>query len=138
VLCIDRAKLDLRVAVCHKRRLSGAEVSINRITGDVAGRRCTIIDDMISTGATIAESVRALNGAGAVSEHVVVATHGVFAPGALEKVASVGVRELLVTDSIELRDAAFARLVPTIVSIAPLLATAIRRLLDGGSLRELA
>lgn len=131
-------KLDLPVAVCHKRRLSGAEVSINRITGDVAGHRCIIIDDMISTGATIAESVRALNDAGAVSEYIVVATHGVFAPGALEKVASVGVRELLVTDSIEPRDAASARLIPAIVSIAPLLATAIRRLLDGGSLRELA
>jgi ribose-phosphate pyrophosphokinase len=131
-------RLDLPVAVCHKRRLSGAEVSVSRITGEVAGRRCVIVDDMISTGGTIAESVRALNDAGALPDHVVAATHGVFAPGALEKVAAAGVRELLVTDSIEPRGVATARLAPTIVSIAPLLATAILRILDGGSLRQLA
>ena len=130
--------LDLPVAVCHKRRLSGAEVSITRITGDVAGRRCVIIDDMISTGGTIAESVRALADAGARPEPVVAATHAVLAPGALEKIAGTGVRELLVTDSIEPRSLVSAPLLPTIVSIAPLLATAFRRLLDGGSLRELA
>jgi ribose-phosphate pyrophosphokinase len=130
--------LDLPVAICHKQRLSGSEVSISRITGVVVGRRCIIVDDMISTGATIAESVRALNDAGSASEHVVVATHAVFAPGALEKVATAGVRELFVTDSIEPRYAASAPLTPAVVSIAPLLATAIRRLLDGGSLRELA
>jgi phosphoribosylpyrophosphate synthetase len=49
-----------------------------------------------------------------------------------------GVRELFLTDSIEPRGDSTARLVPTIVSVAPLIATAIRRLLDGGSLRELA
>jgi ribose-phosphate pyrophosphokinase len=130
--------LDLPVAVCHKRRLSGADVSVNRITGDVAGRRCIIIDDMISTGATIVESVRALNDAGAMKECLVAATHAVLASGSLDKMAAAGVRDLLVTDSIESRADASGPLVPTIVSIAPLLATIIRRLLDGGSLRELA
>ncbi len=131
-------KLDLPVAVCHKRRLGGTEVSIARITGDVAGRRCIIIDDMISTGGTIVESVRALNEAGALTEHIVAATHAVLVPGALEKIGDAGVRELFFTDSIEPRDNSVTRPKPTIVSIAPLLATAIRRLLDGGSLRELA
>lgn len=130
-------QLDLPVAVCHKRRLSGTEVSVGRITGEVAGRRCIIVDDMISTGGTIAESVRALEEAGAEPEHVVAATHAVLVPGALEKLADAGVRELFVTDSIESCDDS-ASIVPTIVSIAPLLATAIRRLIDGGSLRELA
>lgn len=130
--------LNLPVAVCHKRRLGGAEVSVSRITGDVAGRRCIIVDDMISTGGTIVEAVRALNEAGAVPEHVVAATHAVLVPGALEKMEDAGVRDLLVTDSIEPRGDATARLVPTTVSIASLLATAIRRLLDAGSLRELA
>jgi ribose-phosphate pyrophosphokinase len=132
------AKLDLPVAVCHKRRLGGAEVKVSRITGDVAGRPCIIIDDMISTGGTIVESVRALNEAGAMPEHVVAATHAVLVPGALDKLGDAGVRELFVTDSIEPSGEPAAGLRPTIVSIAPLLATAIRRLLDGGSLRELA
>jgi ribose-phosphate pyrophosphokinase len=130
--------LDLPVAVCHKRRLGGAEVSVGRITGDVARRRCIIVDDMISTGGTIVESVRALNDAGALPEHIVAATHAVLVPGALEIIADAGVCELFVTDSIQPRADAAARLTPTIVSVAPLLATAIRRLLDGGSLRELA
>jgi ribose-phosphate pyrophosphokinase len=131
-------KLDLPVAVCHKRRLGGAEVSVARITGDVAGRRCIIIDDMISTGGTIVEAVRALNEAGALPEHIVAATHAVLVPGALDKIADAGVRALFVTDSIELPVSKAARLMPTVVSVAPLITTAIRRLLDGGSLRELA
>lgn len=131
-------KLDLPVAVCHKRRLGGAEVSVSRITGDVAGRQCIIVDDMISTGGTIVESVRVLNEAGATPEHIVAATHAVLVPGALEKLETAGIRELFVTDSIEPRADSAVRLQPTIVSIATLLATAIRRLLDGGSLRELA
>lgn len=131
-------KLELPVAVCHKRRLGGAEVGISRITGDVAGRRCIIVDDMISTGSTIVESVRVLNEAGAIPEHIVAATHAVLVPGALDMIADAGVAELLVTDSIEPRGDLTTRLVPTIVSIAPLIVTAIRRLLDGGSLRELA
>jgi ribose-phosphate pyrophosphokinase len=131
-------KLDLPVAVCHKRRLGGAEVSVSRITGDVVGRQCVIIDDMISTGGTIVESVRALNDAGAAPGHIVAATHAVLVPGALQKMDDAGVRELFLTDSIEPRGDSTARLVPTIVSVAPLIATAIRRLLDGGSLRELA
>ena len=58
---------------------------------------------MISTGGTIVESVRALNEAGAATNHVVAATHAVLVPGALDKIADAGVRELLVTDSIEPR-----------------------------------
>ena len=131
------AILDLPVAVCHKRRLSGSEVAVTRITGDVAGRRCIVVDDMISTGATIAESVRALNDAGAVGEPLVAASHAVLAPGALDKMADAGVRDLFVTDSIEPRADSTTRLTPTIVSVAPLLAMSIRRLVDGGSLREL-
>ena len=131
-------KLDLPVAVCHKRRLGGAEVSINRVTGDVRDRRCIIVDDMISTGGTIVESVRALEHAGASPGAIVAATHAVLVPGALDKLAGAGVQQLLVTDSIEPRADSAARLSPEVVSIAPLIATAIRHLLQGGSLRELA
>lgn len=130
--------LDLPVAVCHKRRLGGAEVSISRVTGDVKGRRCIVVDDMISTGGTIVEAVRALEQAGALPGAIVAATHAVLVPGALDKIAAAGVRNLLVTDSIEPRGEPAARLSPAVVSIAPLLATAIRHLLRGGSLRELA
>lgn len=130
--------LGLPVAVCHKRRLGGAEVSIGRITGDVAGRQCLIIDDMISTGGTIVESARALNEAGAAPDHIVAATHAVLVPGALDRIEAAGVRALLVSDSIASQANAGALLHPAVISIAPLVAGAIRRLLAGGSLRELA
>jgi len=130
--------LDLPAAVCHKQRTSATEVSVTRITGDVAGRPCLIVDDMIATGSTIVESVRALREAGASLNIVVAATHAVFVPGALDRIAGAGVRTLIVTDSIPLRTEASATPRPEIVSIAPLLATAVRRLLGGGSLRELA
>ena len=109
-----------------------------RITGDVAGRPCVIVDDMIATGATIVESVRALRAAGAVGDVTVAATHAVLAPGALARLASIGLRALLVTDSVAPRRQHEAAVPVEVVSVAPLLATAIRRLLDGGSLRELA
>lgn len=129
-------QLDLPVAVCHKRRLGGREVSVGRITGDVAGRRCIIVDDMISTGATIVESMRALNEAGARQDHVVAATHAVLVPGALDTLARGGVEHLLVTDTIESRSLG-APMQPTIISVAPPIAKAIRRLMEGGSLREI-
>ena len=132
------AELDLPVAVCHKRRLGGAEVSVGRITGDVTDRPCVVVDDMISTGGTIAESVRALNDAGALPHAIVAAAHAVLVPGALDRIAGAGVRSLLVTDSIEPREEAAAGLEVEVVSIAPLVATAIRHLLKGGSLRALA
>ncbi len=132
------ASLVLPVAVCHKRRTGGSEVSVSRITGDVAGRRAIIIDDMISTGGTIAESVRVLREAGVLPDIVVAATHAVFAPGALEKMSRAGVGTLLVTDSIEPRGDTTSRLDAEVVSIAPLVATAIGHLIRGGSLRELA
>lgn len=130
--------LDLPVAVCHKQRLGGTEVRVARVTGDVARRSCIIVDDMISTGATIVESLRALGEAGAVEHPIVAATHAVFAPGGLERLEQAGIGELLVTDSIAPAAEPPARLVPHVVSVAPLLSAAIRRLLDGGSLRELA
>ena len=129
--------LDLPTAVCHKQRTSATEVTVSRITGDVRGRPCIIVDDMIATGSTIEESVRALRQAGALPDITVAATHAVFVPGALEKMSAAGVRRLVVTDSIP-AGARTVRLQPQVVSIAPLLASAIRRVLEGGSLRELA
>ena len=68
------------VAVLHKERHSGAETSVLRVVGDVRGRHCLVVDDMISTGGTIASSVEALLQAGAQPDITVVATHGLFVP----------------------------------------------------------
>ena len=93
---------------------------------------------MIAPGATIAASVRALAAAGATGDVTVVATHAVFLPDSLAKSADAGVRALLVTDSVPPNWSRDAELQPQVVSVAPLLSLAVRRLFQGGSLRELA
>ncbi len=128
------ARLGLPTAVVHKRRLSGAEVETVQVIGDVRGRPCLLVDDMVSTGATIAAAVRALLAAGARAEFTVAATHAVFAPGAAERLVGAGVGEIVVTDSITL---AGVHAGVRVASVAPLLAAAIRHLSRGESLQDL-
>lgn len=130
--------LGLGVAVCHKERASPTAVSVARITGEVAGRQCVIVDDMIATGSTVIESARALQAAGAAGPPLVVATHAVLVPGAGAALATVNPELVVVTDSIPGAADRAEGVALQVVSVAPLLATAVERLLDGGSLRALA
>jgi ribose-phosphate pyrophosphokinase len=121
-------RLDLPTALCLKQRASGSEVEITKVVGDVSGRRCIVIDDMIATGATVVECVAALRRAGAADASTVAATHGVLVGGTLERLSSAGVRHLILTDTVPAVTSTAAsagdiRL--TIIEIAPLLATAL-------------
>jgi ribose-phosphate pyrophosphokinase len=118
----------------HKKRLSGTEVQTLAVIGDVRDRSCVILDDMISTGGTIAAATEALAAAGARRDWIVAASHGVFSPGARAVLGAAGVRDVLVTDSIPPQPdwPAVER-----VSIAPLLAEALRRIVADESLRDL-
>jgi len=120
------------VAVLHKERASGVVTRVTRLVGDVRDRSCLIIDDMISTGGTIAESVEALLEAGARRDITVAATHGLLLHGAHEKLARPETREILVTDTVAPPAHDWPQL--RVVSIAPLIASALRRFLDDGSL----
>lgn len=132
-------RLERPMALCLKQRRTATEVEVTGVVGDVAGRSCVIVDDMISTGGTVAESVRALRAAGAREVRAVVATHAVFSPGAPERLAAAGVQRVVVTDTVapsgEPWPSGSAR---QVVSVAPLLATVIRRIEAGESLRALA
>jgi ribose-phosphate pyrophosphokinase len=119
------------VAVLHKERASGSETRVTRLVGDVRDRPCLIIDDMISTGGTIAESVDALLEAGARPEIIVAATHGLLLHGAREKLSRPETREILVTDTVAPPAHGWPRL--RVVSIAPLIASALRRFINDGS-----
>lgn len=123
------------MAIIPKRRISGSEVEVGTPIGRVEGRDCLIVDDMISTGGTLVRAVEALREAGAKPQVRVAATHGVFSGGAVEKLLDSGISEILVTDSI----AASPDEPPGVrrVSIAPLLAAALKRLTTGDSLRDL-
>jgi len=128
-------RLGRPVAVCVKRRDDGASVAITQVIGDVRNRACLIVDDMITTGGTIAEAAKAVRSHGARDGMVVMASHGVLMPGACEKMRAAGVKEVLVSDSIPIDP--LPELPITRVAIAPLLATVVERLTAAGSLRDL-
>ena len=115
--------LGASVGVVHKERVRGAETRVMHVVGDVRDKACLIIDDMISTGGTIAAAIAALLAAGARPEIFVAATHGLLLRGALEKLDHPAVREVLVTDTIEIKQP-WPRL--RVVSVASLLADTIR------------
>jgi ribose-phosphate pyrophosphokinase len=127
------AALELPFAVVHKTRLSGTEVAVRQVTGDVAGRVPLIVDDMITTGRTVAAALGAVLAAGASAGAIVAATHAVFAPGAVELLFSLPIRRLLVTDSVP--PPPDPRI--EVVTLAGTLAEAIRRLHEGRSLEGL-
>lgn len=132
-------RLGREMALCLKQRRTGAEVEVTGVVGDVSGRSCIIVDDMISTGGTVAESARALRAAGASEVRAVVATHAVFAPGAAERLAAAEVRHVVVSDTVPPSEGEWpGGSTLHVVSVAPLLATVIRRIEAGESLRALA
>ncbi len=123
-------------AVADKRR-SGGVVSGEQLYGEVRGAQPVIIDDLVSSGGTLARAAEALVAAGAARPIVVVA-HGVFSAGAAEKLAPAPLARLLVTDSIDPPRLDAASLpVLEVVSCAGLVAEAIGCLESGGAISEL-
>ncbi|MDB4947596.1 MAG: prs 1 [Gemmatimonadetes bacterium] len=117
--------LDRPLVVLHKRRESGTETRVTHIVGEVRGRACVLVDDMISTGGTIVESVGALRDAGARPDFTVVATHGLLLRDAAARLAAAGVGTLVVTDTVPPAPSPPPGL--HVVSVAPILADFIRR-----------
>jgi len=118
--------LDLPVAFVHKRRITATEVAVHQVTGDVTGRAPLIVDDMISTGATIEAAANAVLAAGARPAITVAATHALLVGPAIEWLHGLGLQRLVVTDSVALP--AEAPLPLEVVSLDRLLAGAIERL----------
>ncbi len=118
--------LRLPVAVVHKSRISGSEVSAENLVGDVRGCAPIVVDDMISTAGTVEAAVRVLLDAGCSSEITVCATHGLFVGPAERRLSALPIRRILVTDSVP--PPSGLKVPVEIVSVAPLLAQAIRRI----------
>jgi len=130
-------KLGSPLAIIHKRRdpLVPNKVSVHDIVGEVEGRVCLIVDDMIDTGRTIVKACEALKQAGALSV-VVAATHGVFSDPATEILQSEFIDSVVVTDTLPMPESKrFSSL--TVLSIAPLLARAIHEVFDDGSVTSM-
>ena len=130
-------KLGAPLAIIHKRRDPKVpnQVSVHEIVGDVEGRVCLLVDDLIDTGRTIAKAAEALKHSGA-TRVVVAATHAVFSDPAVEVLQSDFIDQVVVTDTLPLEESKqWDRL--TILPIAPLLARAIREVFEDGSVTSM-
>ncbi len=127
----------LDIAFVHKTRNIDAanEVVANRVVGDVEGRCCLLIDDMIDTGGSIVKAAELLFENGA-TDVVIAATHGIFSPPATDRLKNSRVREVIVTNTLPIRaEQQFDKL--TVLSISPLIARAIKEVFEDGSVTSL-
>ena len=130
-------KLGAPLAIIHKRRdpVVPNQVSVHEIVGEVAGRVCLIVDDLIDTGRTIVKAAEALKAHGATGV-VVAATHAVFSDPAVQILQSEFIDSVVVTDTLPIAaEKRWDRLV--VLPIAPLLARAIHEVFDDGSVTSM-
>ncbi len=125
------------LAFVHKTRdiQQPNEAVANRVVGEIRGRTCVLVDDMIDTGGTIVKAVDALLDEGAASV-VVAATHAVLSGSAVDRLKNCRAREIVVTNTLPVSpEQRFDKL--TTLSIAPLISRAIREVFEDGSVTSL-
>ncbi len=130
-------RLGCPLAIIHKRRDPDVanKVKVLEVVGQVAGRTCILVDDMIDTGATIANAAETLFEQGA-AQVIVTATHGVLSGPAVDLLKNSAVSEVIVTNTLPIQpDKQFDKL--TVLSIAPLIARAITEVYSEGSVTSL-
>jgi ribose-phosphate pyrophosphokinase len=127
-------RLGAELALVDKRRPRPDAVEVMSVIGDVEGKNALLFDDMVTTARTLVQAAEALKERGA-REVYAGATHGVLVPGAEERIESSPIRELVVTDTVAQRPRADGKL--KVLSVAKLLAEALRRIHDEESLSTL-
>jgi ribose-phosphate pyrophosphokinase len=129
--------LKTSIAIIAKRRPEPGKVEITEIIGDVKGKVCVMIDDMIDTGGSIVHGAEALLDRGARQIYAC-CTHPVLSRGAVERIAKSPIQQLVTTDTIPFNEPQFIDEGHVkILSVAPLLADAIRRIHSDDSVSEL-
>jgi ribose-phosphate pyrophosphokinase len=124
------------LAIVDKRREKAGESEVMNIIGDVEGRFCIIVDDIVDSAGTLCNAAAALKEAGA--ERVVAyVTHGVLTGGAVARVEGSELTELVVTDSIQPPESVADAKKIRLLTVAPLLAEAITRIADESSVSSL-
>jgi ribose-phosphate pyrophosphokinase len=130
-------RLGSPLAIIHKRRDPDVanKVAVFEVVGQVAGRTCIVVDDMIDTGATIVKAAEALFEQGA-AQVIVTATHGVLSGSAVDGLKNSRISEVVVTNTLPIApDSRFDKL--KVLSIAPLIARAITEVFSDGSVTSL-
>ncbi|MGH7039207.1 MAG: ribose-phosphate pyrophosphokinase [Stellaceae bacterium] len=129
-------RLDADLAIIDKRRERAGVSEVMNIIGDVEGRRCILVDDIVDSAGTLCNAAEALIDAGAADVYAYV-THGVLSGGAVARVVASPIAMLVMTDSIVATAAVRAARNIRQVTIAPLLAEAIRRISEERSVSSL-
>jgi len=130
-------KMGAPLAIIHKRRDPRVpnQIKMHELVGEVVGRTCVIVDDMIDTAGTIVQAADALFDNGA-AEVIVASTHALLSGPAVERLANSRISEVVVTDTLPIADECrFEQL--TVLSIAPLIARAVREVFEQGSVTSL-
>jgi len=130
-------RLGAPLAIIHKRRDPNIanEVTVHEVVGDVTGRTCVLVDDMIDTGGTICAAADALYDNGA-ADVIVAATHAVLSGPAVDRLKNSRISEVIVTNSLPIEEERqFDKL--TVLSIAPMVGRAIREVFEDGSVTSL-
>ena len=125
------------LAFIHKTRdINRPNESVaNRVVGEVEGRICILVDDMIDTGGTITKAAETLFAAGA-ADVIIAATHGVLSGPAVDRLKNSQISEIVLTNTLPIEpERLFDKL--TVLSIAPLLARAIKEVFEDGSVTSL-
>ncbi len=119
-------RIDAPLAIVDKRRERAGESEVMNIIGDVRGRSCILVDDIVDSGGTLCNAADALlaDGAKEVSAYI---THGVLSGGAVARVASSKLKEMVLTDTIQPTEAVRVARNIRCISIAPLIGEAIAR-----------
>ena len=120
-------RLDAPLAIVDKRRDRAGKSEVMNMIGDIAGRNCVLLDDIVNSGGTLCNAADALldHGAASVSAYI---THGVLSGGAVARVAASKLSELVLTDTIEPTEAVHVARNIRVISVAPLIGEAIARI----------
>ena len=129
-------RLDAGLAIIDKRRERAGVSEVMNIIGDVDGRRCIMVDDIVDSGGTLCNAAQALMDQGALSVDAYV-THGVLSGGAVSRVASSPLQSLVTTDSILATEAMRVARNIRQLTVAPLLGEAIKRINEERSVSSL-
>lgn len=124
------------IAIVHKRRAEANRSHALAVIGDVEGRDVLLVDDIIDTAGTMCNAARLLKNNGA-QRIIIAATHGLFTPPALDRITDSPIDRVFVTDTVYLSDEVRQSEKVKVVTIAPLLADALRRIHTGDSLSAL-
>ena len=138
---VERARalgkiLDVGLAIIDKRRPAPGKSQVMNVIGNVKGKTCLIVDDIIDSGGTIVNAAKALKERGAKEVHVYV-THGVLSGEAIEKIKKSHIKNLVVTDTIDNENKVKKARNIHVLTISNLIGEAIKRISNSTSVSDL-